>query len=474
MIIVFVGLGLLGLLALWTGIRLFLDPPEQPKAFIGPLLIGAVLSGIGIIMPFVLLRAGRREAYRTAARRERTGQPWTWREDWASGRITGATPAAARLLWLFALVWNGFTWPVAWLFLSEPERGPGVYFILLFPAVGLVMLVLAARGSLQARKYGASVFHLKGNTGVIGRTIEGEIETRIQTAPADGFEVRLRCTRRYTTGYGKNRKTHRQTVWKDHVTVPSADLEQGPTGLRIPVAFAIPTSVPPASDEDPREGIEWHLVVDAKTPGVDYSDTFDVPVFATGAVPLTAAERDALMAGRRAHAAAYVPVAPVMRVMPSAAGGTDFYFKPKVKAGSAVGAVVMTVLTCGATWYLVRKGVPIAPYIVGFFALLFTVGTLFALFHSSRVTITDGTVVIRHRVLGVGTTRRFEAGEIVEVKSEVVGEGNAQSFEVKVFTKAGKSFSAGAMIPTQVEADWSAEQLRAVIVRSSGARAYLL
>ena len=103
---------------------------------------------------------------------------------------------------------------------------------------------------------------------------------------------------------------------------------------------------------------------------------------------------------------------------------------------------------------------------------LFTVGTLFALFHSSTVTVTDGTVVIRHRVLGIGTTRRFEPGEIVDVRSEVVGEGNAQSFEVKVFTSAGKSFSAGAMIPTQLEADWSAEQIRAVVVRPVPARAW--
>lgn len=470
MLIVFSALGLLGLFALWTGIRLLLSPPEQPNASVGPLLIGAVLTGVGVIMPFVLLRAGKRESYRTRAQRDHGSQPWMWREDWASGRITGTTPAAARLLWLFALAWNGFTWPVAWLFLSQPDPEPGVYFVLFFPAVGLILIALAARGSLQARKYGSSVFVLKGNPGVIGRTIEGEIETRITSAPPDGFDVRLQCTRRYTTGHGKHRKTHRKTVWKDHVTVSPSDLAQGPTGLRIPVAFAIPPGVPPSDDDDPREGIEWHLIVEAKTAGIDYSDTFDVPVFSTGAPALTAVERDALMAGGRAQAAAFVPVSTVMRVTPRLTGGTDFYFKPKVKAGSAAGAVVMTVLTWTAAWYLVEWGIPIAPYFVGFFALLFTVGTLFALFHSSTVTVTDGAVVIRHRVLGVGTTRRFPPGEIVDVRSEVVGEGNAQSFEVKVFTNGGKSFSAGAMIPTQVEADWSAEQLRASIVSRASAR----
>jgi hypothetical protein len=74
--------------------------------------------------------------------------------------------------------------------------------------------------------------------------------------------------------------------------------------------------------------------------------------------------------------------------------------------------------------------------------------------------------VIRHRILGLGTTHRFTAGQIVDVRSEVVGEGNAQSWEVKVHTADSKSFSAGAMIPTQVEADWSAEQLRSTIERA--------
>jgi hypothetical protein len=469
-IIVFVALGLIGVLALWTAVRLILHPPEQPNAFIGPLLIGSILTGIGVIMPFVLMRAGRREVFRAQMVRQNPGQPWSWREDWHAGRIIGSTPAAARLLWLVTFVWNGFTWPVAWLFLSQPDHEPGLYFVLLFPAAGVLLLGVAVRGTLQARKYGSSVFVMKTVPGAIGRTIEGDIETRIETAPGDGFDVRLQCTRRYTTGYGKHRRTHRQTLWTDHVTVQPADVSRGPLGLRIPVAFAIPPSARPTYDVDPHEGIEWHITVNAMTTGVDYSDSFEVPVFATGAPALSEAERDALMAGRRAHAAIFVPVSPVMRVSPAPTGGTEFLFKPEVKLKNAAGAIVMTVLSWAATYYLIQRSIPIAPYFAGFFAVLFSVGTLFALFHSSSVSVADGAVVIRHRVLGMGTTRRFAAGEIIDVKSEVVGEGNAQSFEVKVFTRGGKSFSAGAMIPTQVEADWSAEQLRRTVLTGTAAR----
>lgn len=461
-------LGLLGLLSLTAGVRFLLDPPDEPNAAVGPLLIGAILTGIGFIMPFVITRAQRTSAFRQQMRHERPGEPWAWREDWQSGRIKGSSVASSKVLWLFALIWNAFTWPVAWLFLTQKSGEPGIQLILFFPAVGVVILILAVRGTLQARKYGTSMLVLKTTPGAIGRTIEGDIETRITNPPPGGFDVRLRCVRRTTTGRGKHRRTDRRTLWMDHVTVPAPDLSRGPTGVRVPVAFAIPRDLPASYDHDPDDRIEWDLVVNAATEGVDYSDVFEVPVFATGAPPLTDAERDVLMAGRRAHAAAFVPQTPVMRTRPAADGGVTYAFKPEVKVSSAAGAIVMTVLSWVATVYLVRSGIPVAPFIVGFFAVLFTVGTIVALFHRSAVHVRDGVVVIRHRVLGVGTTRRFDPGDIVDVRSEVVGEGNAQSWEVKVFRRDGKSFSAGAMIPSQVEADWSAEQLRQAIV---GARA---
>src|SRR5215203_6778624 len=88
--IIFIVLGLIGLFALWTGIRILIDPPDQPNAAVGPLLIGAVLTGVGVIMPFVLSRGRRMHDVRTALQQQRPGEPWAWREDWASGRITGS------------------------------------------------------------------------------------------------------------------------------------------------------------------------------------------------------------------------------------------------------------------------------------------------------------------------------------------------------------------------------------------------
>jgi hypothetical protein len=152
-----------------------------------------------------------------------------------------------------------------------------------------------------------------------------------------------------------------------------------------------------------------------------------------------------------------------VRVSPTPHGGTTFSCKPRTSLVSSVGMVVMTAGCWVAFWYLLQAGVPIAPYVVAFFGLLFTVGTAVALFHRASLTVEGSDVTIRHRILGVGPTRRLRADQVTGVRSEVVGEGSAQSWEVKVHTSDGASYGAAAHLPTQREADWTAEQIREAI-----------
>jgi hypothetical protein len=463
MMVVFGALALLGALALSTGVRILLSPSEEPTDAVGPLAMGVMLLSAGLVVPVVVRRARAAADHRQHLEATQPHTPWTWREDWASGRIAGGGHAGALGMWAFALVWNVFTWPVAWLFLTQRADEEYVYLVLVFPAAGVFLLSLAVYGTLQQRKFGRSVFVLKTNPGAIGRTLEGDVETTLGSPPEGGVEARLACVRRYTTGSGKERKTRESTLWQDHLTVPPSYLARGTTGLRVPVAFEIPADVPACDDRNPGDTIVWRLAVSAAVPGIDYGDSFEVPVFRTGADPLTDAEREALRRRRLAHAREYVPANPVIRATPTVRGGTRFSGTPRTSVVSGAGSVAMTVGCWVAFWYLWQAEVPVAPWVAVFFGLLFTVGTLVMLFHRSSVTLEEGEVVIRHRILGIGPTRRLRAGEVSDVRAEVVGEGNAQSWEVIVKTREGKSYSAAAHLPTQREADWTAEQIRAAV-----------
>lgn len=468
-VVVFVVIAALGAFVAWRGVEIARTAGTGPQGAFGPLMLGGVLLGVGVAGALFVWRGGSRSAVRDRLRAAHPGEPWNWRPEWAAGRIPGGGRSGAITLLVGALVWNGFTWPVAGLFLSREIEDPNLYLVLLFPGAGVLLAGLAVRALLQARRHGTSYFVPDTRPGVIGRTLQGHVETTLQDAPAEGVEVRLQCDRlRRTRAVGSRTQTrhHRTTLWNDVVSVEAPELTRGVAGMRVPVAFEIPSNLPPADDRNPDEGVLWTLSISAAVPGLDYADTFDVPVFATGDPPLSDAERDALRSNRRARARAHVPSTPLYRVE-STGRGRLFAFTPRTSAGSAVGAVAATAAGWAGAWWLWDRGISIGAGLVAFIALLLTVGTVVALFHRSSVEIAGGTITLRHRVLGLGTTRRLEARRVTDVRARVVGEGNAQSWEVEVHTSDGGPYSAAAHFISQRDADFVAEQLRAAI---TGAR----
>jgi hypothetical protein len=351
---------------------------------------------------------------------------------------------------------------VAWLFISTTDD-PNVYAVLFFPGVGLLLLFAAVRGMLQARRFGRPHLVLETNPGVVGRTFEGYVETSLQDAPPGGVDVALRCDRERVTGTGKQRSRHTTTLWRDDVTLEPLELLRGANGLRIPVSFLIPPDARPSDDSEPNDSVRWYVAVAAKLPGVDLEDAFEVPVFATGAPPLSDAERAALRARRRARAQAHVPARPLFRTGQTTRGGRVFDFVRHVKPSTAIGTIATTVAAWAAVWWLFTRGIVVGAYVVAFFGLLFTVGMVVALFHRSSVTIEAGQVTLRHRVLGIGPTRRIAAAQVTDVRAKAIGEGDARSWEVEVIVDGGTAYSAAALFETQRDAEWVAEQLRAAI-----------
>lgn len=462
LMVVFAVLALMGAFTTWAGIDIFRS--AEPDAAIGPLILGIALMGIGTAGWFFVRFASRTAGQTTRLQAAHPGKPWAWREDWASGRVAGNGRSGALGLVVFAFVWNGFTWPVAWLFLTKEDVSGGAeYLVLLFPGVGVLLLVLALRALLQSRKYGRSFFVLETNPGAIGRSLQGFVETTLEAAPPDGIEVRLRCERRRRSRRGKNRSTQTTTLWQDHVTVEPLELTRGIGGIRIPVSFELPADVLPHNDADPYDTITWRLDVTAAVPGIDYGDSFDVPVFRTDDPAFTDGEREAFRSRRRVRARSHVPDAPLFSLTRTPQGGSVFMFTPRTKAGTAIGAVATTLALWTLALWLIVRGVAIVPWVVVVLAVLFTVGTVVMVFHRSSVTVEGGRVAIRHRLLGIGPTRRLDAREVKDIRAEVVGEGSAQSWEVTVATSSGHSYSAAAHFTSQRDADWVAEQIRAAI-----------
>ena len=103
--------------------------------------------------------------------------PWMWREDWAAGEVRTSARRDANRLTIIAIAWCVATFPI---FLIAPHRALRAddYFAipsLIFPLIGVVMLIWAMRMRRRLREYGESRFVMASVPGQIGGSLTGSI-----------------------------------------------------------------------------------------------------------------------------------------------------------------------------------------------------------------------------------------------------------------------------------------------------------
>src|SRR5512143_3178969 len=73
------------------------------------------------------------------------GAPWLERPDWAARRIGDGTRAGMWFFLGFATLWNAIAWTISVVVFSSSDPAPGAarLVVLLFPLIGLLLLVAA-------------------------------------------------------------------------------------------------------------------------------------------------------------------------------------------------------------------------------------------------------------------------------------------------------------------------------------------
>jgi hypothetical protein len=220
------------------------------------------------------------------------GQPWSWREDWARGKIEDENCNAGWALLGFAVFWNAIAGGMTYaIWKGTGPRGPEHYFILLFPLIGTLVLVAGVYGLLRRRRYGVPVLELATLPAPLGRALAGHVRVPRGLEPDRQMTIWLRSIRRTVTGTGKNRQTSETTLWEDRRSIPGS-IRAG-DGVTIPIAIPIPADAVATDGGNPFDRVLWRLVVRSEVPGVDFEAQFEVPVFRTeeSASPLTPEER---------------------------------------------------------------------------------------------------------------------------------------------------------------------------------------
>ena len=264
---------------------------DYPNAV--PRLAFAAIFGAAVMFAVAV---SRKSASRSAD--VASAEPWRARSDWSTRRIEDRARGQALLLVSVAVFWNGITGAVGYgVFSSSGLAGPQLLF-LLFPLIGLGLIWAAAVALLRWRRYGTSTFELATLPAPPGRALAGRVHLSVAIDPPGGFGITLRSIRITVTGSGKNRSTHEAVIWESTLTMPGALQEAG--GISIPIAIPIPADARQTDERDSSDRVIWRLAITADVPGVDYSATFEVPVFRTAEsdTPLTPEELAALEPGQ--------------------------------------------------------------------------------------------------------------------------------------------------------------------------------
>ena len=412
----------------------------------------------------------------TAPLRERhPDEPWRWRPDWASGVIRCAHAHSAMFLWAIACVWNLLSAPILWAVPEEFAKENHLIAVgLLFPTVGVGLLVLAIRETLRWRRYGRSDLVLDTLPGVVGGRFAGTVQLGASVGTEGAFETTLSCVRIRVSGAGKNRSRREDLLWQDEDRLEASACQGGPRGTAVPIAFSIPAGQQPSSPEPGRDIVEWRLDVRATIPGIDYQARFVVPVFRTAesAVAVTDRRPAPLPRFTETGTARRFSAGSRIRVEPLPSGGSVVWFPAFRNPASAVSLASFAVLWVGITAALVyAEDVPrVFGVTFGVFAVLIVWGALRECFRSVRVEATAAGLSIRSRTLLWPRRRRIAAGDIERIEAALHGQHNQRArYDVVVHTTSGRQYTAGEAIPDKREAEWLAGEMeRAVRGESAG------
>ena len=318
-----------------------------PAANLGPIISLTVPLALGILAPGFIIALRRAQKQNKAAKALEAAhpqQPWSARADWAQGFAESTRKSTTVMAWVLCALWNVVSVPLGvmgyriWRDQAIPNYK--VLFVLLFPAVGIGMLIWAVRETLRWAEFGKTSLILSSVPGVIGGRLSGNISARLPRDVEHGVRLRLSCINRVVTGSGKDRSIWYKILWQEEQEVSAVQVMPTPEGNFIPVQFEIPPDAIATDNTNPNDSILWRLEACASVPGVDYSDSFEVPVFHTANTP-------AAVAPDKKSAFASVPPGPAAKpadskitVQTTPGGGQQFNFAAARNPGVAFGATM--------------------------------------------------------------------------------------------------------------------------------------
>ena len=459
---------------LFTGWTLLFAPPGSVH---GSPAFGAVFSVIFAVVGGGLVAGAiygtRKLGEQAAIEQSIPGSPWLWRKDWAAGRAYSNNTKTALGLAVFAGFWNLISIAVAAGTLPQYFRTHDPRYLgpLLFVAAGIVLTIPLVRAALRRERFGKTYFEFASLPFSPGKPLRGSIHLRFNTGTRHGINLRLSCVRQIVTGGGNNRSSSKVVLWQSDKNISEQSITPGPMGdAAIPVDFTIPSDAYETNHDQPSDQLLWLLHAEADTPGISFSDEFEVPVFRLIPQTQTAgtfADADTASAppGFQSDSEDVPPPdSPRVVVGVGANGGTEYYFPPLRSVARTGIAILLAVGWTGLVYFLAHSHAPIFFAIVfGLFDLLPIYFLLKSLLESFSIEAGNGKLTFRRAWLAVGTTREIPYSDIAQILAATAGQSTPPSYSLRLLTKSGQRIALADLIDDRQEARWIAAQLEKLV-----------
>jgi len=436
-------------------------------------LFAVVFGSVGVGLAVAAIVA-RREAERAALVAARhPGERWLWREDWASGLLADSGRKGQYALWGFAALWNLIALPGALLALQEFYRSDNrlALIALIFPLVGVGMIVAAVRSTIRQRKFGISSLDLATRPGLVGHGLAGTVRIASTLLPADGFLATLSCVNLRTTGSGDDRSTRETIRWQEQRKVVGQRETGGPgrgAVTAIPIRFRLGPDLTPTDDGDLDDRIVWRLELTAGVPGVDYGAKFEVPVFRTAASSEPLAPDQERLLGPPLESLPYRPPADSPIRVSMGPRGTQIVFPAARNLGATLGLTGFTALWSGVLWLTIHLKAPVLfPLAFGLVEAALLYGALRRWVGVVEVTASREGVAVASGFGAAGDPTMIATRDVAGVEVKIgLQSGSTVYDDLAILRTNGRRANAGSRIRDKREAEWLAQLIRNAVGHS--------
>jgi len=419
--------------ASWSGrepITIYISPDDPSEAVIDRdlrwSLIGFkaiflfLFGGVGLGLIIFAFRAPKEKdtsdpVYST--------EPWRVNDEWQTSTVKSSSKKTMYFTWGFAAFWNLISAPLPFLIVNEvvDKQNYAALVGLLFPLVGIWIIVWAVRSTLEWRRFGPAPVMLDPFPGAIGGHVGGTVDVNLPYDAGTNIMLTLTNVHSYVSGSGKNRSRQEKAKWQDKQLAHS---ESGNKGTRLSFRFDVPEGLTESdADQSGDDHHLWRLNLKADLPGVDIDRDYEIPVYPTGEASRQISARAIESARNQTDHIDDLAVRNAVQLH-SGIDGKEMLYPAGRNIGPAIGGLIVGAVFGGIGWYVVvSEGQGffgnIFGSIFGGVGLLAILGSLYAALNSLRVVKDAVYLKTVRRVLGIPVKRRrIRCNELVRFSKD--------------------------------------------------------